>query len=70
MLIFKYICAVIALLSTLLFISNLISDITIPSIVRASEMKVSEDKVLLHSASLRLILIIVMSISWPILFIF
>ena len=70
MLVLKYICAVIALFSTLLFISNLISDITIPSIVRATELNVPEDKVILQSAFRRLILIILMSLTWPVLFIF
>jgi hypothetical protein len=70
MLFLKYLCAVIAMFSTLVFITNLISDITIPSVIRAVELNVSEDKVTQYSAALRLILIILMSLFWPIIFVF
>lgn len=65
MLVLKYICAVIALLSTLIFISNIISNIS-----ANSSWSAKEDDKTNNFAALRLILALIMSITWPILFIF
>jgi len=63
MLVLKYICAVIALLSTLIFISNIITNLSTPSF--------GTDKDNTNNyAALRLILALIMSLTWPVLFIF
>lgn len=64
MLVLKYICAVIALLSTLIFISNIITNLSTPTWVDSKDDKTN------NYAALRLILALIMSITWPILFIF
>lgn len=54
----KYIISVIALASTLLFISDVIS-----SIVSVRDFELAR-----QAASLRIILIIIMSLTWPLIF--
>ncbi len=70
MIIFKYIVAIIALFSTLLYITNIISDIIIPHSIKAINLNMSEDDLTKKSSFLKFILMIIISITWPILFIF
>ena len=63
MLALKYICAIIALLSTLMFISNIITNL-------ASPQWTDDTQKVTNYAALRFILAVIMSITWPILFIF
>lgn len=70
MIIFKYIIAIIALFSTLLFFTNIISDIVIPNSIKAINLNISEEDLTKKSSFLKLVLMTIMSITWPILFIF
>lgn len=70
MLIVKYICAVIALFSTLLFLSIVVSDITMSPASKSIDLNMSEDEVIKTSSAFRFILIIIMAITWPVIFIF
>lgn len=63
MLVLKYICAIIALLSTLIFISNIITNLSTP-------WSGDENDKTNNYAALRLILALIMSVTWPVLFIF
>lgn len=63
MLVLKYICAIIALLSTLIFISNIITNLSTP-------WSSDENDKTNNYAALRLILALIMSVTWPVLFIF
>jgi len=65
MIVLKYICAVIALLATLIFVSNIITNISSPPIFTEDGKDASN-----NYAALRLILAIIMSLTWPVLFIF
>ena len=65
MLVLKYICAVIALLSTLIFICNIIT-----TLANSQMIDTGQNNNVSNYATLRLILILIMSITWPILFIF
>ena len=56
--IIKYISSVIALITSLLFISEIIA-----SIVNVRDVETAH-----KAASLRIILILIMSITWPIIF--
>ena len=70
MIIFKYIIAIIALFSTLIFITNIISDIVMPNSIKAINLNMSEEDLTKKSSFLKLVLMIIISITWPILFIF
>ena len=70
MLIIKYIFAMIAIISTLLYINSMVSDIIMPPSLRALEMNASEDQITKNSGAFRFILTIIMGITWPFLFIF
>jgi len=70
MIIFKYIIAIIALFSTLFFFTNIISDIVMPNSIKAINLNMSEEDLTKKSSFLKLVLMIIMSITWPILFIF
>ena len=70
MLILKYICAVIAIISTLLYISSMVSDIVMPPSLRALELNTSEEQVTKNSSAFRFILSIIMGLTWPVLFLF
>ena len=56
--IIKYITSIIALFATLLFLSDIIA-----SVVNVRDMETAH-----KAASFRIILIIIMSITWPIIF--
>lgn len=56
--ILKYVCCFIALVSTLLFISDMI----------ASIVNVRDEKTAHEAATFRIKLIIIMSLTWPIIF--
>lgn len=70
MLILKYICAVIALFSTITFISTLISDITMSPTLKALELNTTENEVIKKSSSVRLWLTLLMALSWSVLIVF
>lgn len=70
MLILKYICAVIAIISTLLYINSVISDIVMPPSLKALELNISEEQVTKNSSAFRFILSIIMGFTWPVLFLF
>jgi len=70
MLILKYICAIIAIISTLLYINSVISDIVMPPSLKALELNISEEQVTKNSSAFRFILSIIMGLTWPVLFLF
>ena len=70
MLILKYISAVIALFCTILYINVVISDIVFPPSLKALQMNISENDVIKSSSTIKIVLNIIMAITWPILFIF
>lgn len=70
MLILKYICAVIAIISTLLYINSMVSDIVMPPSLRALEFNSDEEQIIKNSSAFRFILTIIMAITWPVLFLF
>lgn len=70
MLILKYICTVVALFSTITFISTLISDITMSPTLKALELNTTENEVIKKSSSVRLWLTLLMALSWAVLIVF
>lgn len=70
MLIIKYILSVIAVLSTLLFICGIISDMILSPYEKAQTYNTTIDKIYKNSEIFRFILIIILSLIWPSLFIF
>jgi len=70
MLVLKYICAVIAIFCTVMYLTTLISDIVFPPSLKAIELNMSEDKVFKASTNTKIILTLIMAITWPVLFLF
>lgn len=65
--IIRYICAIIAVFTTLLFVSNIITNMTSSSVFIAKENGDYKDNSINHAA-FRLILSLIMSITWPLVF--
>jgi hypothetical protein len=70
MLFLKYICAVIALFSSVTFITTLISDITMSPAMKAIQLNTTENEVIKKSSSIRLWLTLLMAITWSVLIVF
>lgn len=70
MLTFKYICAVIALFSSIMFITTLISDITMSPALKAIELNIPEKDVIKKTSSLRFWLTLIAALSWSVLIVF
>ena len=70
MLFLKYICAVIALFSSVTFITTLISDITMSPAMKAIQLNTTENEVIKKSSSVRLWLTLLMAITWSVLIVF
>lgn len=70
MLFLKYICSIIAIISTLLYINSVISDIVTPPSIRKFEMNLDDEQISKNSSAFRFILSIIMAITWPVLFLF
>ncbi len=62
----KYICAIIAVFCTLLFVSNIITNMTSSQVIFSKDDNVTNNN--MYYAALRLILILIMSITWPLVF--
>lgn len=67
MLIMKYICAIIALFTTLLYISDIIVSFTSEKFWLPVD---GEAEPAMKHAAMRLILGAIMAVTWPVLFIF
>lgn len=67
MLIVKYLCAIIAVFTTLLYISDIITSFTTDSFYMPKE---GEPEPAMKHAAFRLILGLIMALTWPVLFIF
>lgn len=62
----KYICAIIAVFCTLLFVSNIITNMTSSQVIFSKDNNVTNNN--MNYAALRLILALIMSITWPLVF--
>ena len=63
----KYIIFIIAIISTLLFINSIVSSIVSGPSVFFTDEKQQEDSVM-KMAGLRFILILIMGLTWPLVF--
>lgn len=70
MLILEYILYVIAFFCTLMFICGIISDLVSSPNEKAFMNNISIEKLNKNSEILRIVLIIIMSIVWPVLIVF
>lgn len=66
MFVLKYICAIIAIFSSLLFFSNLVTNLTSPQTIISKDDETIDNN--LNFAAFRLILALIMSITWPLVF--
>ena len=65
LIILKYVCMAVAIFCTLLFVSNIVSDLSTP--VHAFIKPENENKPIDH-AGFRFVLAVFMSITWPVVF--